>query len=46
MYLDVSASGALGKSPGDEAREHGELRAAGVKTVTTADLLSGQPEAS
>ena len=45
-YLVADASGALEKSPGDEARVHDELRAAGVKTVTTADVLAGRPEAS
>lgn len=45
-YLVVDASGALEKSPGDEARVREELRGAGVTTVTAADLLAGRPEAS
>ena len=45
-YLVVDASGALEKSPGDEARVHDELRAAGVQTVSSADLFAGRPKGS
>ena len=38
-YLVADAAGALEKRPGDEARVHDELRAAGMHTATRQGFL-------